>query len=68
MDNEEVISSRKKDLGYSWVSTSRFLFYCQLAIFVAFLIGATYALYAHRYKGKPQVEVPANTHFNPTYK
>lgn len=68
MEQEEVIDNKSKDLAYSWVSTSRFLFYCQVAIALAFCIGIAYGLYANRYKGKPKVEIPANTMYNPQYK
>jgi hypothetical protein len=68
MENEEVIDNNAKDLGYSWVSTSRFLFYCQVAVFVALIIGGCYTMYEHRYHGKPNVEVPGNTQDNPQYK
>jgi hypothetical protein len=68
MEHEEVIDNKGKDLGYSWVSTSRFLFYCQIIVFVAMVIGGCYTMYEHRYKGKPQVEVPGNTQYNPQYK
>lgn len=68
LEHPAVPDQKGKDLGYSWVSTSRFLFYCQMAIMVALLIGMTYGLYVNRYKGKPNVEVPANTQYNPQYK
>jgi hypothetical protein len=68
MEHEEVIDNKGKDLGYSWVSTSRFLFYCQIIVFVAMVVGGCYTMYEHRYKGKPQVEVPGNTQYNPQYK
>lgn len=68
MDKEKEVDNKGKDITYSWVSTSRFLFYCQIAIFVALVIGGCYAMYANRYKGKPKIEVPANTQYNPTYK
>lgn len=60
--------SKKKDIAYSWVSTSRFLFYCQLAIALALTLGIIWGMYVNRYKGKPTVEVPSNTMYNPTYK
>jgi hypothetical protein len=68
MEHEEVIDNKGKDVGYSWVLTSRFLFYCQVAILVAIIIGGCYTFYVHRYTGKPQVEVPGNTQYNPQYK
>ncbi len=68
MEQEEVIDNKGKDIAYSWVSTSRFLFYCQIAIALALTLGIIYGMYVHRYKGKPNVEVPANTMYNPSYK
>ncbi|HXS55524.1 MAG TPA: hypothetical protein VN726_05315 [Hanamia sp.] len=68
MEHEEEIDNKGKDLGFSWVSTSRFLFYCQVVIFAALVIGGCYTMYEHRYKGKPKVEVPGNTQYNPQYK
>ncbi len=68
MEHEEVLDNKGKDIAHSWVSTSRFLFYAQVAVFVALIIGGCYTFYQHRYMGKPTVEVPANTHYNPQYK
>jgi len=68
MEHEEVIDNKGKDVGYSWVLTSRFLFYCQVAVLVAIIIGGCYTFYVHRYTGKPKVEVPGNTQYNPQYK
>ena len=68
VQEEELLDNSDKDFAHSWVSSSRFLFYCQVFLFVAFLIGGCYGLYAHRYKGKPEVAVPDNTLFNPKYK
>lgn len=68
MEQEEIIDNKEKDIAYSWVSTSRFLFYCQLAIVLALTVGIIYGMYVHRYKGKPNVEIPANTQYNPQYK
>lgn len=67
-DNQEIAENTGKDLAYSWVSTSRFLFYCQIAIFMALVAGGCYTMYQHKYQGKPKVEVPGNTMYNPTYK
>ena len=66
--NQEVTDNLGKDLAYSWVSTSRFLFYCQIAVFVAMVAGGCYTMYEHAYKGKPNIEIPGNTQYNPTYK
>lgn len=71
MEHEEVIDSSDntdKDIAHNWVSSSRFLFYCQLIIIAAIILGGCYTMYANRYKGKPNVEVPGNTLYNPQYK
>jgi hypothetical protein len=65
---KEVIDSTHKDFAHNWVSTSRFLFYCQVFVVISFVLGGCYGLYAHRYKGKPEVQVPDNTLYNPKYK
>ena len=64
----ELKDPKLKDIATSWVDSSVFLFYLQLFCFVAFLFGASYGLYVHHYKGKPQVEVPGNTLYTPQYK
>ena len=66
--NQELAENTGKDLAYSWVLTSRFLFYCQMVIFMSLVAGGCYAMYKHAYKGKPKVEIPANTLYNPQYK
>lgn len=68
LEHPAVPDQKRKDLGYSWVSTSRFLFYCQMAIMLALSAGMIYGMYVNRYKGKPNVEIPANTQYNPQYK
>jgi Mn2+/Fe2+ NRAMP family transporter len=68
MDQLQDKDHKLKDITYSWVDSSVFLFYLEVFCIVAFLIGATYGLYAHRYKGKPEVEIPGNTLYTPTYK
>ncbi|HRN73040.1 MAG TPA: hypothetical protein PLM81_07925 [Ginsengibacter sp.] len=67
MQHEEI-ENNNTDIARSWVSTSRFLFYCQVAIVLALFAGMTYGLYVNRYKGKPKVEIPTNTQYNPQYK
>jgi hypothetical protein len=59
---------RDKDFKRSWVNSSVFLFYLQVFCILAFVLGGCYSLYNHRYKGKPKVEVPANTKYTPEYK
>ena len=68
MDHTEIEDDKDRDITHNWVSTSRFLFYCQLVIIAALILGGCYTMYKHRYKGKPEVEVPANTLYNPEYK
>ena len=68
MEHEEEVDNLDKDFAHNWVSSSRFLFLCQVFLFIAFVLGGCYALYDHRYKGKPEVEVPSNTLYDPTYK
>lgn len=65
---QEFIDESHKDFAHNWVTSSRFLFYCQVFTFVALILGGCYGLYQHRYKGKPDVAVPENTQYNPTYK
>ena len=64
----EIIETKQKDFAYSWVSSSRFLFYVNLLILLCLFLGGSYALWEHRYTGKPEVEVPGNTLYNPVYK
>jgi len=64
----DIPDNSKKDFAWSWVTSSRFLFYMQVFGMVAFLIGASYGLYKHTYKGKPKVVVPENTLYTPKYK
>jgi hypothetical protein len=57
-----------EDIKYNWVDSSVFLFYLEVFCIIALLIGGSYGLYAHRYKGKPEVTIPANTQYTPVYK
>jgi hypothetical protein len=68
MATKEIIDNSDKDFAHNWVNSSRWLFYCQVFVVLAFIFGGCYNLYTHRYKGKPNVEVPANTEYNPKYK
>lgn len=65
---KEFIDTSAKDVGHSWVSTSRFIWFCQVFLVLALVLGGCYNLYTHRYKGKPEVNVPTNTLLNPKYK
>jgi hypothetical protein len=44
----EIIETKQKDFAYSWVSSSRFLFYVNVLILVALFVGGSYALWEHR--------------------
>jgi hypothetical protein len=65
---QEIIDEKQKDITGNWVTSSRFLFYVQVFCIAAFLLGGCYKLYSYRYKGKPQVEIPESTLYNPKYK
>jgi hypothetical protein len=64
----EIKNPKLKDFAYNWVNSSVFLFYLQVFCLVAFILGGCYGLYTHRYKGKPEVNVPSNTLYTPQYK
>jgi hypothetical protein len=68
MENKEYIDDSHKDFSHNWVSSSRFIWLCQVFLFIALVAGCSYGLFTHRYKGKPEVNVPENTNYNPSYK
>jgi hypothetical protein len=68
MDQAQEKDIREKDFAYNWVNSSVFLFYLQVFCIIALTLGGCYSLYTHRYKGKPKVNVPANTYYTPQYK
>jgi hypothetical protein len=68
MDEHTNHVHEKRDVVTDWVSTSRFLFYLTVVALIAFSVAMCYGLYVHRYKGKPNVEVPSSTLYNPVYK
>ena len=68
MDQIQEKDYREKDFAHNWVHSSVFLFYLQMFCIIAFVLGGCYGLYTMRYKGKPKVEVPENTLYNPKYK
>jgi hypothetical protein len=65
---QEYIDETHKDFAHNWVSSSRFLFLCQVFLVLAFVLGGCYSLYTHSYKGKPDVAVPESSQYNPKYK
>jgi len=64
----EIIDTTHKDVTHNWVSTSRFIWLCQVFLMLSLVLGGCYNLYTHRYKCKPEVNVPDNTLYNPKYK
>ena len=64
---QELQKVMDKDFTHDWVSSSAFLFYLQVAVLVAFLIGASYMLYTKRLE-KPEVEIQESTLYKPKYK
>jgi hypothetical protein len=72
MDNqqqyqEELQKVQDKDFTHNWVSSSAFLFYLQVACFIALIIGACYMLYTKRFE-KPDVKIQESTLYTPKYK
>jgi hypothetical protein len=67
-ETQEIKDPKLKDITYSWVNSSVFLFYLEVFCIIAFIVGASYGLYSHRYKGKPDVNVPTSTLYTPQYK
>lgn len=66
--HEELQKVQDTDFTHSWVSSSAFLFYLQVACVIALFIGISIALANYGYEGKPNVEVPENTLYTPKYK
>ncbi|RPD41341.1 hypothetical protein [Chitinophaga barathri] len=66
MDQHTVENTN--DFTRDWVASSRFLFYLKLACILALVVGGSYALFTHRYKGKPKVAVPESSLYDPKYK
>jgi len=64
----EYKNPEEQDFKYSWVNSSVFLFYLQVFCIVAIIVGGSFGLWAHRYKGRPEVNVPGNTLYTPQYK
>jgi len=52
---------------HNWVSSSGFLFYLQVACFVAFVFGGCYMLYTKKYN-KIEAPVQESTLYTPKYK
>lgn len=65
---QEIIENKEVDFAHNWVSSSKFIFRMQLFAVVVIILSACVAQYQHRYKGKPKVNVPENTLYDPKYK
>jgi hypothetical protein len=65
--HQELKKIQDKDFTHNWVSSSAFLFYLQVACFVAFLFGSCYMLYNKKFD-KPAVKVQESTLYTPKYK
>ena len=63
----ELQKVHDRDFTRSWVSSSAFLFYLQVACIVAFVLGGCYMLYTKRFE-KPPVKVQESTLYTPKYK
>ena len=64
---QELEKIHDRDFTHNWVSSSGFLFYLQIACFVAFVFGGCYMLYTKRFD-KPEVKVQESTLYTPQYK
>ncbi len=64
---QELKKVQDRDIAHSWVSSSAFLFYLQIACIVAFVLGGCYKLYNKRFE-KPEVKVQESTLYTPKYK
>ena len=64
---QELKKVQDRDFAHSWVSSSAFLFYLQIACIVAFVLGGCYKLYTKRFE-KPEVKVQESTLYTPKYK
>jgi hypothetical protein len=63
---QELQKVQDRDFTHSWVSSSAFLFYLQVACVVALVFGAAYMLYTKRFE-KPEVTIQSSTLYTPKY-
>ncbi len=68
MSDHSNLPVEDKEFGRNWVTTSKWIFLTSVFGFLFFVGGCSLNLYKHRYKGKPKVEVPTSTEYNPKYK
>jgi hypothetical protein len=64
---QELQKVQDRDFAHSWVSSSAFLFYLQVACIVALVFGGCYMLYTKKYE-KINPPVQESTRYTPTYK
>ncbi|MES1182023.1 MAG: hypothetical protein ABUL44_04435 [Flavobacterium sp.] len=64
---EELKKVRDSDFTHSWVSSSAYLFYLQVACILALVLGGCFMLYTKSYEGKPEVKVQSSTLYTPKY-
>lgn len=64
---KELEKIQDNDFTHSWVASSGFLFYLQVACVVAFVLGGCYNLYTKRYD-KIEVPVQESSLYTPKYK
>ena len=64
---QELKKVQDQDVAHSWVSSSGFLFYLQIACIIAFVLGSCYMLSTKRFE-KPHVPVQESTLYTPKYK
>jgi hypothetical protein len=63
---KELEKIQDRDFTHNWVSSSAFLFYLQVACFVALVFGGCYMLYTKRFH-KPDVPVQESSQYTPKY-
>ncbi len=69
---QELEKIQDKDFTHSWVSSSGFLFYLQVACLVAFILGGCFMLYTKRFNkegnGTSSAPVQESSLYTPKYK
>ncbi len=64
---QELKKVQDRDFTHSWVSSSAFLFYLQMACMIALVFGAAIMLTTKRFH-KPEVTIQSSTLYTPQYK
>ena len=63
---QELQKVHDRDFTHSWVSSSAYLFYLQLACVLALVLGGCYMLATKRFD-QPEVKVQNSTLYTPKY-